>query len=80
MLFQEALALLQAGEFVCREAWTFQDGYLAFLDGMKHVWKIVLDPAPNAGNYIFSVEDMLANDWKKFDLNGSNDANELDAA
>ena len=29
---------------------------------------IVLAPNPNAGNYIFSMEDLLASDWKKFEL------------
>lgn len=68
MLFQEALELLKAGEIVCREAWTLEDGYLTFMKGMTHVWKIVLHPSPNAGNYIFSVEDLCANDWKIFEL------------
>ncbi len=68
MLFQEALELLLAGETVCREAWKLEDGYLTFMKGMQHVWKIVLHPAPNAGNYIFSVEDFLANDWKAFEM------------
>jgi len=68
MLFQEALDLLKAGEVVCRAAWTIEDGYLTFMKGMSHVWKIVLQPAPNAGNYIFSVEDFCANDWKRFEL------------
>ncbi len=68
MLFQEALELLKAGEVLCRENWTLQDGYLIFMKGMKHIWKIVLEPQPNAGNYIFSMEDLCANDWKKFEL------------
>lgn len=68
MLFQEALELLHAGDVMCREAWTLEDGYLCLMAGMKHVWKIVLQPAPNAGNYIFSVEDLEASDWKKFDM------------
>lgn len=67
MTFSEALALLQAGEYVCREGWTLAEGYLALLDTMKHIWKIVTHPNPNAGNYIFSLEDLLANDWEKFD-------------
>jgi hypothetical protein len=25
-------------------------------------------PNPNAGNYIFSVEDFLAEDWKEFEV------------
>jgi hypothetical protein len=68
MLFQEALDLLQAGEALCREVWSLEDGYLKLMEGMKHVWKIVLHPNPNAGNYIFSVEDLLAGDWKKFEI------------
>lgn len=66
MLLQEALDLLQEGEELCRECWTFEDGYLRFMKGMQHVWKIVLQPAPNAGNYIFSLADLLAEDWQKF--------------
>jgi len=68
MNFQEALTLLQAGEVLHREAWPIEEGYLTLMKGMKHVWKIVLNPAPNAGNFIFSVEDSLANDWKLFDV------------
>lgn len=68
MLLQEALDLLQAGEVLVRDAWSFEDGYLTFMKGMTHVWKIVLKPAPNAGNYIFSLEDLLASDWKKFEM------------
>jgi len=68
MLFQEALDLLHKGDALCREVWSLEDGYLKLMEGMKHVWKIVLHPAPNAGNYIFSVEDLLANDWKKFEM------------
>lgn len=68
MLLQEALDLLQTGEELCREAWKLEDGYVQFMKGMQHVWKIVLHPAPNAGNYIFSFEDLIANDWKKFEL------------
>lgn len=68
MMLQEALDLLHKGEILCREAWTLEDGYLSFMKGMQHVWKIVLHPAPNAGNYIFSMEDLLSKDWKLFEL------------
>lgn len=68
MLFKEALELLQAGEVLCRAAWSLEDGYLKLMPGMKHIWKIVLNPTPNAGNYILAVEDLLAGDWKKFEL------------
>ncbi len=68
MLLNEALKLLQEGEVLCREAWTLEDGYLAMMRGMQHVWKIVLHPSPNAGNYIFSLADLLADDWKLFEM------------
>jgi hypothetical protein len=68
MLFQEALEMLRNGEVMCREAWTLEDGYLKLMPGMKHIWKIVLHPAPNAGNYIFSLEDLIASDWKRFEM------------
>ena len=68
MLLQEALDLLQKGEVLCREAWRIEEGYLCMMKGMQHVWKIVLQPSPNAGNYIFSLVDLLADDWKLFEL------------
>ncbi len=68
MLLQEALELLEAGEAVCREAWSLEDGYLMLLQGMKHVWKIICHPQTNAGNYIYSHEDLRASDWRKFEL------------
>ena len=68
MLLKEALDMLSAGEIMCREAWTLDDGYLSLMKGMTHIWKIVLQPTPNAGNYIFSMEDLISSDWKKFEM------------
>ncbi|HMI79400.1 MAG TPA: MW1434 family type I TA system toxin [Ferruginibacter sp.] len=68
MKLQEALDLLQEGEVLCREVWGLDDGYLTFMKGMQHVWKIVLQPSPNAGNYIFSMADLLADDWEIFEM------------
>ncbi len=68
MLLQEALELLKEGEVMCRQAWSLEDGYLVFMKGMTHVWKIVLQPSPNAGNYIFSLADLVADDWKQFEM------------
>lgn len=70
MLFKEALELLKSGEAMRREAWPMDEGYLKILPGMKHVWKIVLVPNPNAGNFIFSIEDLDEDDWKKFEMPG----------
>jgi hypothetical protein len=68
MLLKDALDLLKVGKFVCRESWTMEDGYLSLMPGMLHIWKIVLHPAPNAGNYIFSYADLVGDDWKEFGL------------
>lgn len=68
MLLSEAMVELHAGHSMCRAAWTIEDGYLMLMPGMKHVWKIVLNPAPNAGNFIFSVEDIEGADWKIFEF------------
>lgn len=66
MLFLEAMEQLKGRVPVYRTGWNPQDGYLTLMPGMSHVWKIVLQPAPNAGNYIFSVEDLCADDWEVY--------------
>jgi hypothetical protein len=66
MQLSEALEQLKAGEALHRTGWNPQDGYVVLMPGMQHVWKIVLQPAPNAGNFIFSFEDMISSDWEKF--------------
>ena len=66
MLLQEALVNLQAGKQMHRAGWSIEDGYLSLMPGMTHVWKVVIKPSTNAGNYIFSVEDLLADDWQEF--------------
>lgn len=64
MLFAEMIQELVAGKQMVRKSWAPNDGYLAFLPGMKSVWKILTQPAPNAGNHLFSVEEFLADDWE----------------
>ena len=66
MLFSDAMVQLKARVPVYRTDWEPQDGYIVFMPGMKHVWKIVLHPTPNAGNYIFSVEDIDSDKWEVF--------------
>ena len=66
MLFEEALTMLKEGKSMCRAAWSLEDGYLQIMPGMAYVWKIVLKPNPNAGNYIFSVADFGEDDWQEF--------------
>ena len=64
MKFYDALEALKQRVAVRRKSWAIEEGYLSFMPGMKHVWKIVLLPNPNAGNFIFSVEDFDAEDWE----------------
>lgn len=66
MNFNEALNALKDNKKVKRAAWSKEDGYLVLLPGMAFVWKIVLVPNPNAGNFIFSVEDFLGEDWEEY--------------
>lgn len=66
MLFSEALKLLKDGKDMSRACWKEEDGYLAFMKGMKHIWKILPHPNPNAGNHILSVEELEADDWKEY--------------
>ncbi len=68
MNLQEAIDHLKLGKNVCRQGWSLEDGYLHLMPGMDHIWKIVIKPSANAGNYIFSLEDLLADDWKEFEL------------
>jgi hypothetical protein len=85
MLLQEAIKLLEQGVPVSRKAWSLKDGYLQLMLGMDYIWKIVLQPSPNAGNYIFTKEDLTADDWELFSLPATieavvEDASELAAA
>jgi hypothetical protein len=66
MLLKDALEQMRGRVPMYRTGWNPQDGYVVLMPGMAHVWKIVLQPTPNAGNYIFSVEDLEASDWEVF--------------
>lgn len=64
MNFLDALEALKSGANIVRSGWTEAEGYLALMDGMLHAWKILPHPNPNAGNHIFSIEELSANDWQ----------------
>lgn len=66
MLFLDALQSLKAGQAMRRASWAEEEGYLQLMPGMKFIWKIMLVPNPNAGNFIFSVEDFEGDDWVPF--------------
>lgn len=67
MLFLEALNCLKSGEAMRRGAWDLSEGYLKIMPDMGFVWKIVTQPTPNAGNFIFSVADFEGDDWVKYE-------------
>lgn len=67
MLFLDALVQLKSGVAMRRAKWTAEDGYICIMPSMAYVWKIVLLPNPNAGNFIFCIEDFEADDWEKFE-------------
>jgi hypothetical protein len=64
MLFNEMLKELEVGKAVVRKSWRHEEGYLKLMLGMKSVWKILLQPTVNAGNYLFLMEDFAADDWE----------------
>lgn len=68
MLLQEAIENLRAGKQMHRAAWAIEEGYLSLMPGMSHIWKVVVTPTTNAGNFIFSLEDLIADDWKEFEF------------
>ena len=67
MLFLDALKQMKEGEAMRRSAWADSEGYLKILPDMSYVWKIVTQPTPNAGNFIFSVADFEGDDWVKYE-------------
>lgn len=66
MLLQDALKLMKDGCQMIRAGWKEQDGYVVLMPGMTHCWKVVLKPTVNAGNFMWSYEDLTANDWEPF--------------
>ncbi len=68
MLFTDALLKLKEGVAMRRSSWDESEGYLKVMPGMDYVWKIVLKPNPNAGNFIFSIADFDRDDWVEFQL------------
>ena len=63
MLFNEALDALIEGKYVARSVWS--DGsYLIYLPGMMSVFKVIIEPSTNVGNYLWTVADFKADDWQ----------------
>ena len=66
MKLQEALELLKEGHQMWRQGWLVKDGYVTLMPGMTHVWKVAIQPQTNAGNYMWSYADLIADDWERF--------------
>jgi hypothetical protein len=64
MMFEEALKELLKGKYISRSAWDASGEYCILLPGMQYIWKILIQPNPNAGNWLPLVSDLLADDWK----------------
>ena len=64
MKFAEALELMKQGKMILHKDWPLEEGYLVKMDGMKHIWKILTFPTPNAGNHIPSVEELDSDGWE----------------
>lgn len=67
MKFVEALETMMEGEYVARECWHADAQYCVIMPGMAFIWLIKTVPTPNAGVWMGSVADLLADDWKVVD-------------
>lgn len=57
--------MLQAvmnGQQVSRPCWP-EGEYVVHLPGMPYLWKIMTLPNPNAGNWIPTLDDLMASDY-----------------
>lgn len=64
MLFKEALEALIQGKYVTRNIWDATAEYVIVLPGMSYIWKITVQPTANAGNWLPTLADLQADDWK----------------
>jgi len=67
MMFKDALNSLLEGKYVTRNAWDETGEYVCLMPGMPYIWKILIKPSPNAGNWLPMVSDFLADDYKFVD-------------
>ncbi len=71
MMFEEALKHLTGGDYVSRSVWDATGEYVISLPGIPYIWKIITQPAPNAGNWLPTIADLLADDYKVIKKCGS---------
>ncbi len=78
MDFDDVLKNLWRGIYISREAWDGNLQYLAAMPGIKYIWKIVVDPELNAGNWLPTIEDYQATDYYVLDKEHSVEPSELE--
>lgn len=67
MQFLDAVTLMEDGAYMYRPSWVIQDGYVALMPGMTHIWKFTLNSErPNVGEARFSRDDYKATDWEVY--------------
>lgn len=64
MLFKEVMDNLLDGKCLARAGWASTGEYITLMPGMQTIWKILIQPNPNAGNWLPLVVDLLADDWQ----------------
>jgi Protein of unknown function (DUF2829) len=64
MTFEEALKYLVSGEYVQRSEWLVTGEYVISLPGIPYIWKILTTPTPNAGNWLPTIADLMAEDYE----------------
>jgi len=64
MKFQEAVENLSLGNYVMRDSWENECGYLVELPGVMHFLKVVSQPEPKVTSWAATREDSKAEDWK----------------
>jgi len=52
------------GDYVSREKWDSECGYLVNLPGLQHFLKVMTQPEPKVLPWAAVKEDSLADDWK----------------
>ena len=63
MKFEQVVQGLVAGDYMQRDAWKETGEYVVLMPGMNTIWKILVQPQPNAGNWLPLMADILAEDW-----------------
>ncbi len=69
MKFAEAVSNLKDGEFVSRDKWDMECGYLVYLPGLTHFLKVTTQPKPNVIPWAADIEDAISEDWKVIERN-----------